>query len=317
MKIDVLSKRYGKSHNTHTMLCCQDNLILYIDIFYTTTLARKAFDTRAGNGVIKRLRRFSSPIKDYDMKFRPCIDLHNGVVKQIVGGTLTDGPERPDTNFEAEKPARWFAELYKEDKLTGGHVIQLGPGNEESAAEALAAYPSGLQIGGGIDGGNCSQWLDRGASHVIITSWVFHDGVVDKDRLAFLVNHIGKERLVLDLSCRKRGADYVIVTNRWQTFTQEIVTSSLLEELSRFCDEFLIHAVDVEGLCRGIEQPLVEALGNWAGIPVTYAGGIRSMEDIELIRHLGKGHIDFTVGSALDIFGGTFLSYKDLVHCPK
>lgn len=251
------------------------------------------------------------------MKFRPCIDLHNGVVKQIVGGTLTDGSEAPKTNFTAEKPARWFAELYKEDNLRGGHVIQLGPGNEEAAAEALASYPSGLQIGGGVNGDNCALWLDRGASHVIITSWVFHDGVVDTDRLVYLVNQIGKERLVLDLSCRKRGDDYVIVTNRWQTFTQETVTFTLLDELSRYCDEFLIHAVDVEGLCRGIEIPLVETLGLWAGIPVTYAGGIRSMEDIDLIRHLGKGHIDFTVGSALDIFGGSFLAYKDLVHLPE
>lgn len=247
------------------------------------------------------------------MKFRPCIDLHKGVVKQIVGGSLNDGPDDPETNFTAEKPAGWFAELYKKDGLAGGHVIQLGPGNEAAASEALSAYPSGLQIGGGISGDNCTLWLDRGASHVIITSWVFHDGVVDKDRLNFLLDTIGKKRLVLDLSCRKRGDDYVIVTNRWQTFTKETVTFSLLDELAGYCDEFLIHAVDVEGLCRGIEEPLVDLLGRWAGIPVTYAGGIRSMEDIELIREKGQGHIDFTVGSALDIFGGHHLAYKDMV----
>ena len=251
------------------------------------------------------------------MKFRPCIDLHNGVVKQIVGGTLNDGPSGPDTNFTAEKPSRWFAERYREDRLDGGHVIQLGPGNEEAATEALSAYPSGLQIGGGINGDNCGLWLDRGASHVIVTSFVFHDGVVDRDRLTFLVNKIGKNRLVLDLSCRKRGEDYVIVTNRWQTFTRETVSHDLLDDLSRYCDEFLIHAVDVEGLCRGIEQPLVKLLGQWAGIPVTYAGGIRSMDDIERIHDMGKGYIDFTVGSALDIFGGRFLTYRDMVSLSR
>lgn len=247
------------------------------------------------------------------MKFRPCIDLHQGVVKQIVGSTLKDGPDVPETNFTAEKPARWFAEQYKDDHLTGGHVIQLGPGNEEAAMAALSAYPGGLQIGGGIDGDNCSAWLDRGASHVIMTSWVFHDGVVDKQRLQFLYKKIGKHRLVLDLSCRKKGDDYIIVTNRWQTFTQEKVSFRLLDELSFFCDEFLIHAVDVEGLCRGIEEPLVKLLGSWAGIPVTYAGGIRSMDDIDTIRSLGNGKIDFTVGSALDIFGGSYLAYRDMV----
>ncbi|MBU1168294.1 MAG: phosphoribosylformimino-5-aminoimidazole carboxamide ribotide isomerase [Proteobacteria bacterium] len=248
------------------------------------------------------------------MKFRPCIDLHQGVVKQIVGATLKDGPDGPSTNFTAEKPARWFATRYKEDHLTGGHVIQLGPGNEEAAMDALGAFPGGLQIGGGINGDNCTVWLERGASHVIMTSWVFHDGLVDKKRLNYLLDTIGKKQLVLDLSCRKRGDDYIIVTDRWQTFTKEKVTFDLLNELSSFCDEFLIHAVDVEGLCRGIEEPLVKLLGTWAGIPVTYAGGIRSMEDIEAIRHLGKGNIDFTVGSALDIFGGSYLAYTDMAR---
>jgi phosphoribosylformimino-5-aminoimidazole carboxamide ribotide isomerase len=247
------------------------------------------------------------------MKFRPCIDLHEGVVKQIVGSTLTDGENAPKTNFEAEKPARWFAELYRKDNLTGGHVIQLGGGNEQAAAEALAAWTGGLQIGGGINLDNSMEWIGKGAAAVIVTSYVFHDGVIDKDRLTRLSGKVGKERLVLDLSCRKRGDDYLVVTNRWQTFTREKVSFDLLDELSGYCSEFLIHAVDVEGMCRGIETPLVELLGKWAGIPVTYAGGIRSMEDIETIGILGKGNIDYTVGSALDIFGGAHLKYADLV----
>ncbi len=248
------------------------------------------------------------------MKFRPCIDLHQGVVKQIVGSTLTDGDDAPATNFQAEKPARWFAELYRKDNLTGGHVIQLGQGNEQAATEALAAWPSGLQIGGGITLDNCSEWIDKGASAVIVTSYVFHDGVIDKDRLIRLSDKVGKERLVLDLSCRKKGADYLVVTNRWQTFTREKVDFALMDELSKHCSEFLIHAVDVEGMCRGIETPLVELLGRWDGIPLTYAGGIRSMDDIRTIGDLGRGRMDYTVGSALDIFGGSYLKYADLVR---
>jgi len=248
------------------------------------------------------------------MKFRPCIDLHQGVVKQIVGSTLTDGDNAPQTNFQAEKPARWFAELYRKDNLTGGHVIQLGPGNDQAASEALMAWPDGLQIGGGITLDNCAAWIDKGAAAVIVTSYVFHDGVIDKDRLTRLSEKVGKQRLVLDLSCRKKGDDYLVVTNRWQTFTREKVCFDLLDDLSAYCSEFLIHAVDVEGMCRGIETPLVELLGRWAGIPVTYAGGIRSMDDINTIGSLGNGNIDYTVGSALDIFGGTHLKYEDLVR---
>ncbi len=248
------------------------------------------------------------------MKFRPCIDLHQGVVKQIVGSTLSDNDEAPETNFEAEKPASWFAELYKKDNLTGGHVIQLGSGNEDAAVSALSAWPQGLQIGGGINIDNAGFWLGKGAEAVIVTSWVFHDGVINKDRLKKLSDYVGKERLVLDLSCRKKNNDYVIVTNRWQTFTEEVVTEKLLDNLSGFCSEFLIHAVDVEGMCNGIETPLVELLGRWAGLPLTYAGGIRSMDDINRINTLGNGNIDFTVGSALDIFGGKFLKYEELSH---
>jgi phosphoribosylformimino-5-aminoimidazole carboxamide ribotide isomerase len=250
------------------------------------------------------------------MRFRPCIDLHQGIVKQIVGGTLSDsGPSALQTNFESRKPAEWFARLYRRDKLTGGHVIQLGAGNQDAALSALKAWPGGLQIGGGVTAENAAAWLDAGAAAVIVTSWVFHDGLVDEARLEQLCHAVGRHRLVLDLSCRRRGEDYFIVTNRWQTFTQERVEPSLLDKLSRYCCEYLIHAVDVEGRCQGIETPLVAMLGQWNGLPLTYAGGIHTMQDIQTIEQLGRGRIDFTVGSALDIFGGRSLKYDELAHC--
>ena len=248
------------------------------------------------------------------MKFRPCIDLHQGVVKQIVGGTLKDGDDAPTTNFAATHPASWFAGLYREDNLTGGHMIQLGPGNEDAACGALAAWPGGMQIGGGITCENAGTWLDRGASAIIVTSHVFHDGAIDEERLARLVQTVGKERLVLDLSCRRSDVGYRIVTDRWQTWTHEVITLSLLDRLADSCHEFLIHGVDVEGMVSGIEEPLVELLGQWGKRPVTYAGGIRAISDIEKIGTLGKGAIDFTVGSALDLFGGTALAYKELTR---
>ncbi len=249
------------------------------------------------------------------MRFRPCIDLHNGRVKQIVGGTLSDAPGRgPRTNFEADQPAEWFAALYRRDNLSGGHVIQLGPGNEAAARAALGAWPGGLQIGGGITIDNAAQWIDAGAQAVIVTSWVFHRGSIDRTRLAALTRRVGRERLVLDLSCRRKDDGYYIVTDRWQTFTQERVQPALLDALAGYCAEYLIHAVDVEGLCRGIESELVHFLGSWEGLPITYAGGIRSLADLEEIERLGGGRIDFTVGSALDIFGGSGLSYAELVR---
>jgi len=249
------------------------------------------------------------------MRFRPCIDLHQGMVKQIVGSTLSNNTNlKPETNFQAKNPSSWFADLYRRDNLTGGHIIQLGPGNAKAAKAALNAWPGGLQIGGGIDLDNAESWLDAGAQAVIVTSWVFHDGVVDEDRLRRLAQKIGKQRLVLDLSCRKRADQYLIVTNRWQTFTTEAITPALLNSLARFCHEFLIHGVDVEGRCQGIETDLVALLGQWGVIPTTYAGGIRSMEDIDKIGTLGRDTLDFTVGSALDIFGGAQLRYADLVR---
>jgi len=243
--------------------------------------------------------------------FRPCIDLHEGKVKQIVGGTLGDAGLR--TNFVSEKSAAWFAELYRCDQLFGGHVIMLGSGNEAEARAALAAFPGGLHIGGGVNAANARGWLDAGASHVIVTSWVFREGRVDWARLDELVKAIGREKVVLDLSCRKRGDDYFVVTDRWQKFTELAVNAETIKRLSGFCAEFLIHAVDVEGLCRGIDGELVGKLGRWTPIPTTYAGGANSLADLEAVTKLGQGKIDLTIGSALDIFGGSSVKYEDCV----
>ena len=243
--------------------------------------------------------------------FRPCIDLHEGKVKQIVGGTLSDTGAR--TNFVSEKPAAWFAELYRRDGLAGGHVIQLGAGNEAQARAALAAYPGGLHLGGGVNAQNAPGWLDAGATHVIVTSWVFREGRVDWTRLEELVKAIGRERLVLDLSCRKRGDTYFVVTDRWQKFTELEVNAATLKQFAVSCAEFLIHAVDVEGLCRGIDQELVAKLAAWTPIPLTYAGGAGSLADLETVTRLGQGKVDLTIGSALDIFGGTGVKYADCV----
>ncbi|HEY3930934.1 MAG TPA: phosphoribosylformimino-5-aminoimidazole carboxamide ribotide isomerase [Verrucomicrobiae bacterium] len=244
--------------------------------------------------------------------FRPCIDLHEGKVKQIVGGTLGDSGLR--TNFVSEKPARWFAELYKRDGLVGGHVIMLGAGNENEARSALKIFPGGLQIGGGINSTNARGWLEAGASHVIVTSWVFREGKVDWERLGELVKLIGKDKLVLDLSCRKRGENYFVMTDRWQKFTELAVNQETLQKFSDYCAEFLVHAVDVEGLCRGIDHELVEKLGQWSPIPTTYAGGANSISDLETVTQLGQGKVDLTIGSALDIFGGSGVKYADAVE---
>ncbi len=248
------------------------------------------------------------------MRFRPCIDLHDGMVKQIVGSTLVDkDPVHLKTNFIADRSASWFAELYRRDNLTGGHIIMLGPGNENAAMAALKAWPGGMQVGGGITVENAALWLERGASHVIVTSWVFRDGRIDERRLARLAAETGSKRLVLDLSCRRRGDEYFIVTDRWQNFTKEKICESTLTGLAGYCDEFLVHGADVEGRCAGVEKELVELLGRLVRIPTTYAGGISTIGDLDCIRTLGKGRLDATIGSALDIFGGTLISYRDAV----
>jgi len=245
--------------------------------------------------------------------FRPCIDLHEGRVKQIVGGTLGADLAQLRTNFVSDRPAAWFAGLYRRDGLKGGHVIMLGPGNEEAARQALAAYPQGLHIGGGINLDNARGWLEAGASHVIVTSWLFREGRLDWERLRALVTEIGRPRLVLDLSCRRRGPDYFVVTHLFQKFTEVVISRDMLEQLAGWCAEFLIHAVDVEGLCRGVDLELVEKLAQWSPLPTTYAGGARSLADLEEVTRVGQGKIDLTIGSALDIFGGTGVSYDELV----
>jgi len=245
--------------------------------------------------------------------FRPCIDLHEGKVKQIVGGTLTDDASTLRTNFVSERSAAWYAELYKKDRLRGGHIIMLGAGNESAAREALQAFPGGMQVGGGINLENARSWLDSGASHVIVTSWVFRDGKLDGERLKSLVQKIGRNRLVLDLSCRRKGRDYFVVTDRWQKFTELVLSQKTMETLGAWCDEFLIHAADVEGLCRGVDLELIEKLSAWASVPMTYAGGARSLRDLEDVTRLGNGKVDLTIGSALDIFGGTGVTYQEVV----
>lgn len=247
------------------------------------------------------------------MRFRPCIDLLHGRVVQIVGGSLTDQrDQRPVVNFETQQSPADYARLYQQDNLTGGHIIALGPGNQEAALTALAAYPGGMQMGGGITPENAKSYLDAGASHVIVTSYVFREGQVDLARLQQLLQVVGKERLVLDLSCRQRDGAYWVVTDRWQRFTETKIAADTLAWLAEHCAEFLVHAVDVEGKRLGIDATVVEMLGAWSPLPVTYAGGVRSLADLELIRTVGNGRVDATIGSALDIFGGD-LRYQDVL----
>jgi len=248
--------------------------------------------------------------------FKPCIDLHEGRVKQIVGSTLSDDPAAaPTTNFDSSTPSHEFAAMYGHDGLRGGHVIMLGPGNEEAAKAALAAYPGGLQVGGGITPSNAAAYLAAGASHVIVTSYVFRNGCLDAERLAEVVAAVGKARLVLDLSCRRKeaGGPFYVVTDRWTKFTSLALSPQTLAELSHHCDEFLVHAVDVEGKQSGVETDLISSLGEWSPLPVTYAGGARSLSDLELVSRLGHGKVDLAIGSALDIFGGP-LPYADVVN---
>lgn len=254
------------------------------------------------------------------IQFRPCIDIHKGKVKQIVGSTLSDlgqssGAAALVTNFESDKPSAWFADLYRGDGLTGGHIIMLGADADSRAAaqQALEAYPGGMQLGGGVTADNAAQWLEWGASHVIVTSYVFCDGALQEDRLRGLVSLVGKQRLVLDLSCRQRDGKYYVVTDRWQKFSDLEVNRVTLQQLAGSCDEFLVHGVDVEGKQLGIDEQLVQLLGEQSPIPVTYAGGARTMDDLERVRSAGGGRVHITVGSALDIFGGQ-LPYPEVVE---
>ena len=253
------------------------------------------------------------------MKFRPCIDIHNGSVKQIVGGSLKDAGDEAKENFVSEQDAAFYAGLYRERGISGGHIILLNPAaspyyeaTKRQAISALKAYPEGLQAGGGITPENAAVFLDAGASHVIVTSYVFSEGLIRYDRLQALVKETGKEKLVLDLSVRSRGGRYYIVTDRWQKYTSVELTRQVLDELSGFCDEFLVHAVDVEGKSAGIEEPVAGLLGDWGKIPITYAGGVHSFSDLDKLKELGKGRVDVTIGSALDLFGGK-MAFADVL----
>lgn len=251
------------------------------------------------------------------MEFRPCIDIHDGKVKQIVGGSLNG--ETAQENFVSERDAAFYAELYKKREIRGGHVILLNSAadryyedTKKQALAALRAFPKGLQAGGGITPQNAEEYLEAGASHVIVTSYVFRDGKIDFERLTEMKECAGADRLVLDISCKRKDAGYVIMTNRWQKETTETVTEELLDNLSGYCDEFLVHAVDVEGKSQGIEKELVALLGKWGKKPVTYAGGVHDFEDLRLMQKLGKGRIHVTIGSALSIFGGS-MDFEEVV----
>ena len=246
------------------------------------------------------------------MRFRPCIDLHQGQVKQIVGSSLIDR-QAPTTNFVAQQNAAYFANLYLRDNLPSGHVIMLAPGNEQAAAAALQAYPQGLQLGGGIHAENAEKWIAAGAAQLIATSYVFKNVQLEKNNLRRLVRATGRERLVLDLSCARIAGRYVVMTDRWQQATDFEISRSNLETLAESCCEFLIHATDVEGKQQGIDAELVALLGEITPLPATYAGGVHAQNDIDQIDQLGQGKLDFTVGSALDLFGGIGLQYADMV----
>ena len=258
------------------------------------------------------------------MKFRPCIDIHNGKVKQIVGGSLLDQGDWAQENFVSVHDGGFYGKLYRENGLSGGHIIILNAKDSayyeadvKEAEKALDAFPNGLQIGGGITDQNAKYFIEKGASHVIVTSFVFVDGRIRYDRLESLKNTVGKKHLVLDLSCRKKGNHYYIVTDRWQKFTEEQLTVELLQNLEKYCDEFLIHGVDVEGKSQGIDQELVRILAKYQGNSITYAGGVQDFKDLDILKKYGENHIDVTIGSALDLFGGTMDFSEVLAYCAK
>lgn len=257
------------------------------------------------------------------MKFRPCIDIHNGKVKQIVGSSLRDEKDSASENYVSSKDAVFYAKMYREHGLDGGHIILLNPvgspfyeSTRKQALEALGACPGLMQIGGGINADNAGEFIDAGASHVIVTSYVFKDGKISYANLKKLVKAVGKEKIVLDLSCKLSDGKYYIVTDRWQKLTDVELCEATLDELSQYCDEFLVHAADVEGKQNGIEENVAKVLGKWSKIPITYAGGARSIEDIKKLKKIGNGKVDVTVGSALEIFGGK-LKLNDVIDACK
>lgn len=245
--------------------------------------------------------------------FKGCIDIHNGQVKQIVGGSLTENESSLKTNFVSHYPPSHYANLYRTNKVNGTHVIKLGPNCDAAAKEALQTWPRGLQVGGGINGENAQLWISAGASKVIVTSYLFPEARFCVQRLEELVEKVGKDCLVIDLSCRKSGSNWVVAMNRWQTLTDMVLSKETFDMLSNYCSEFLIHAADVEGLCRGIDESLVQKLGEWVRLPCVYAGGAKSVKDLELVQELSKGKVDLTFGSSLDIFGGQTVKFIDCV----
>ncbi|ETN40700.1 1-(5-phosphoribosyl)-5-[(5-phosphoribosylamino)methylideneamino] imidazole-4-carboxamide isomerase [Cyphellophora europaea CBS 101466] len=248
-------------------------------------------------------------------KFRPCIDLHSGQVKQIVGGTLGTVASDLKTNFVSTHSAAYYAGLYRDAKLTGAHVIMLGPGNEDAAKEALREWPGGLQVGGGINDQNAATWIERGAERVIVTSFLFPEGRFSLERLQAVLSALGgdKERLVIDLSCRRTGSTWFVAMNKWQTITEMEVTKESIELLEPYCSEFLVHAADNEGLQQGIDVELVKRLSEWCSVPVTYAGGARTVADLDLVKETSSGKVDLTIGSALDVFGGSGAQFDDCI----
>jgi phosphoribosylformimino-5-aminoimidazole carboxamide ribotide isomerase len=245
--------------------------------------------------------------------FRPCIDLHDGQVKQIVGSSPRDDGPGPRENFVAEEGAAYYARRYREDGLRGGHVIRLGPGNDDAARDALAAWPGGMQLGGGIRDDNAEAWIEAGAGKLIVTSWLFEGEMLRLDRVRKLVSRVGRGRLVIDLSCRRVDDGWRVATDRWQTMTQVRIEVPTFERLSDYCSEFLVHAADVEGRCEGIDEDLVRVLAESCPIPCTYAGGGRDIEDLSRVAEISDGRVDLTYGSALDLFGGHGVRYSDCV----
>ncbi|MBO4456596.1 MAG: phosphoribosylformimino-5-aminoimidazole carboxamide ribotide isomerase [Butyrivibrio sp.] len=257
------------------------------------------------------------------MRFRPCIDIHNGKVKQIVGSSLRDKNDEAKENYVASNDAVFYARMYREMGLPGGHIILLNPvgspfyeKTKRQAIEALSACPGLMQVGGGITAANAAEFIDAGASHVIVTSYVFKDGKINYDNLRELARVVGKDKVVLDLSCKNVDGKYYIVTDRWQKLTDVELCAETLDSLSEYCDEFLVHAADVEGKQKGIEKNVAQILGDWGKIPVTYAGGAGSLDDVRELKAIGTGKVDVTIGSALEIFGGT-MKIKDIVEICK
>lgn len=250
------------------------------------------------------------------MQFRPCIDLHDGKVKQIVGSSLNQPNTEVIENFISEHDSTYFAEMFKGDSLVGGHVIMLGSNNEDAALKALATYPGGLQVGGGITAENAPKFIAAGASHIIVTSYIFHDGKLDMERLHALVEAVGRDKIVIDLSCRKKDGEWYVVTDKWTKFSNFKLNSESIRQIETYCDELLIHAVDVEGKRSGMQEDLVRDLTEWTSKPTTYAGGVRSMEDLQKFKKLTGGKLHVTIGSALSIFGGD-LSYEEVVEYCK